>query len=310
MTLGKRTLSIVPAARIWDRSAHNAFTDLARFNGAWYCVFRESSDHVRGEGRIRLLRSPDGGAWSSVRVFAQAGVDLRDPKLSVTPDKRLMLLAGGTLFDGDRYVGRQPRVAFSIDGTQWSRMRLVLENGDWLWRVSWHGRRAYGITYRLQSSRKWTVALVASSDGLAYEELCDLGVDGKPNEATIRFRSNGEAVAVVRREGGDRKGWVGTSRAPYTSWSWHSLAHRLGGPNFLILPNGEMWASTRIINQNDARTCVGRLTDHSFQPLFELPSGGDCSYPGMVWFRQRLWVSYYSSHGGKTSIYLSRIGLS
>jgi len=37
-----------------------------------------------------------------------------------------------------------------------------------------------------------------------------------------------------------------------------------------------------------------------------LPSGGDTSYPGLVWHEDQLWVSYYSSHEEKTAIYLAR----
>ena len=39
-----------------------------------------------------------------------------------------------------------------------------------------------------------------------------------------------------------------------------------------------------------------------------LPSGGDCSYPGLaVGPDGQLFVSYYSSHVGKTSIYFARL---
>jgi len=40
--------------------------------------------------------------------------------------------------------------------------------------------------------------------------------------------------------------------------------------------------------------------------LLRLPSGGDTSYPGLVWHGGLLWVSYYSSHEGRASIYLAR----
>jgi hypothetical protein len=40
-----------------------------------------------------------------------------------------------------------------------------------------------------------------------------------------------------------------------------------------------------------------------------LPSGGDNSYPGMAWHDGTLWLSYYSSHEGKASIYLAEIAL-
>ena len=38
-----------------------------------------------------------------------------------------------------------------------------------------------------------------------------------------------------------------------------------------------------------------------------LPSGGDTSYPGLVWDKGELLVSYYSSHEGKANIYLARV---
>jgi hypothetical protein len=41
--------------------------------------------------------------------------------------------------------------------------------------------------------------------------------------------------------------------------------------------------------------------------LIKLPSGGDTSYPGLVWHKNMLYVSYYSSHEGKTSIYLAKV---
>ena len=44
-------------------------------------------------------------------------------------------------------------------------------------------------------------------------------------------------------------------------------------------------------------------------PALKLPSSGDTSYAGMVWHDERLWVSYYSSHEGKTSIYVAKVKL-
>ncbi|HMT68306.1 MAG TPA: hypothetical protein PKE28_11980, partial [Bacteroidales bacterium] len=49
------------------------------------------------------------------------------------------------------------------------------------------------------------------------------------------------------------------------------------------------------------------VTDLGFNPVLILPGGGDCSYPGMVWHEDMLVVSYYSSHEGKSSIYIARI---
>jgi hypothetical protein len=41
--------------------------------------------------------------------------------------------------------------------------------------------------------------------------------------------------------------------------------------------------------------------------LARLPSGGDTSYPGLVWHDDLLWISYYSSHEARTSIYLAKV---
>ena len=83
----------------------------------------------------------------------------------------------------------------------------------------------------------------------------------------------------------------------------------IGGPNFILTPDGKMWAAGRKYGKQ-ARTSLATMTGTSFQHVLELPSGGDTSYPGMVLHDGLLWMSYYSSHeGGKTSIFLAKIKL-
>jgi hypothetical protein len=301
--------SIVSVQRIWGQGAHCAFTDLARFRGRWFCAFREAGSHAGSVGEVRILESADGTRWRSAAVLSESGVDLRDPKLSVTPRRNLMLLVGGTPAGAHGADQRQPRAAFSDDGRSWSRPRLILSPGDWLWRVTWFHSRAYGISYRVKSSRTWKIALYESSDAAHYRRVCPLEVPGKPNEATVRFFPDGRAFALVRREGGDASGWMGRSRPPYEKWSWHSAGRRLGGPNFIVLPGGRMWAACRDYARHGPVTVVSRMGSRSLRPVLTLPSGGDCSYPGMVCHRGVLWVSYYSSHEVSTGIYLAKVRL-
>jgi hypothetical protein len=69
-------------------------------------------------------------------------------------------------------------------------------------------------------------------------------------------------------------------------------------------------ASGRVRNaNNEPETAIARMTETTFEPVFNLPSGGDNSYAGMVWHDDLLWMSYYSSHQGKTSIYLTKLKL-
>jgi hypothetical protein len=276
-----------------------------------------------------VLTSPDGKAWNSAALLAEDGIDLRDPKLSVTPDGRLMIVAGGSVYKGRTLVGRQPRVAFSKDGKEWTPTRRVLTEGEWLWRVTWHGGKCYGVSYnaaeRTSPAAKeaattgkappgpaeWKLKLVVSTDGEKYDLVTHLDVPGHPNETTLRFLPDGEMLALVRREGGNQHGWFGRTKPPYTDWAWEETTARLGGPDFLRLPDGRLVAVVRLYDKK-VRTAVctldagaGKLTE-----VLALPSGGDTSYAGLVWHDGLLWVSYYSSHEGKTSIYLAKVKVS
>ena len=302
---------LVTWRRIWARARHNAFTDLARFRERWYCAFREGRSHAGCAGRVRVLVSGDGERWRSAARLAVRHVDLRDPKLSVRPDGALMLLAGGT--DLPRRggtpgsAGRRPRVFLSPDGTRWSAPHPILADGEWLWRVTWHEGRAWGVSYRLGEGEEWAVTLLVSGDGLAWESVRGLEVPGRPNETTLRFLPDGRMMALVRREGGDRQGWIGVSPPPFTAWDWRPVPHRFGGPNFLVLPDGSLWAAGRAYREDGCRTVLARLTPRTYEPVLDLPGGGDCSYPGLAWHEGLLWVSWYASRGRGTEVRLARV---
>jgi hypothetical protein len=321
---------LVDVQRIWNQGKHNAFTDLIRWRDKWYCTFREADGHVGGDGKLRVIESADGKNWNSVALLAEEGIDLRDPKLSITSDDRLMIVAGGSVYKGTKTImGRQPRVAFSKNGKEWTPTKRVLEEGEWLWRVTWHEGKCYGVSYNAmtrttpaaQEATKeskpvssepadWKLKLVVSEDGVEFKVITHLGVPGHPNETTLRFLANGELMAMVRREGGDRVGWLGLSKAPYKEWNWSQTKYRLGGPNFIELPDGSLWGVSRLSTGTEkpvSKTALFKMTTKTYEPVLTLPSGGDTSYGGLVWHEGQLWISYYSSHEDKSSIYLARV---
>lgn len=306
----------VSLQKIWDQGRHNAFTDLIRFRGRFFCSFREADDHVGGDGKIRILVSRDGEKWDSAALLVEDGIDLRDPKLSITADKRLMVVAGGSVYQGGKkLLGRRPRVAFSRDGSQWTPPQKVLSDGEWLWRVTWHQGKAWGVSYNamVPDGQDWTLKLVSAPDGVQFSDVAHLKVPGRPNETTLRFLRDGTLMALVRREGTPQlrpMAWIGTSPAPYTEWTWKESNMQAGGPNFIELPNGELWAVTRDYRKGPKRvTSLCRMDRQSLTPLLSFPSGGDNSYGGLLWFKNLLWVSYYSGHEGKVSIYLAKVRL-
>ena len=304
-------LELLSTQMIWDKGDHNAFTDLIRYKGRWICTFRESEAHVGGDGKLRVLESKDGEKWNSAALIAEAGTDLRDPKLSIARDGRLMIVAGGSIYGGTKSLKqRQPRVMFSTDAKRWTSPRRILSEGEWLWRVTWRSGRAYGVSYSTPADKQdWIVTLFESPDGVSWTKLTQLDVPGKPNETTVRFLKNGDMMALVRCEAPENLARIGLSKAPYKHWTWTSANHAIGGPNFIQLPSGLLVASGRDYRAKPIySTGAGFLSAaEGYRPALRLPSGGDTSYAGMVWRNGLLWMSYYSSHEGKGKIYLAKV---
>ena len=292
---------IISVERIWDQAPHSAFTDLIRFQDQWWCTFREAEDHGSSIGTVRVIVSGDGERWEPAAVLEERDVDLRDPKLSVMPDGRLMLVVGGSIYEGKVYRTRSPRVAFSRDGRAWTTPRKVLAEDHWLWRVTWHKGLAYSVSKLGEGNNPRRGFLYTSTDGIEWQWITEFGIP-RVSETTLRFLPDDELIALTRPD------WIGTSRPPYRDWTWTQIDASLGGPNFIRLPDGTLWASARGAHEDGrSATVLAHMTRDTYEPVLRLPSGGDTSYPGMVWHDDRLWMSYYSSHEEKTCVYLAQI---
>jgi hypothetical protein len=81
-------LELVEVKKVWDKAPHNAFTDRTRFKDQWYMAFREAASHgVKGNGDVRVIRSPDGARWESAALLDyDPKWDMRDAKLNVMAD--------------------------------------------------------------------------------------------------------------------------------------------------------------------------------------------------------------------------------
>lgn len=309
-----RTPLLLSIDKIWDRAPHSALTDLIKWREKWWCIFREADEHYGGRnGILRLLQSDNGIVYQLVATIEMEGWDLRDPKLSAMPDGTLMLLAGASQFgEKRRRLKHLSVVAFSKDGLQWSEPEKVMEE-EWLWRITWFKGIGYAVSYffsdPLDIHSEWMTRLYKTSDGRNYEVVTGFSIPGKPNETTLRFFPSGQMVALLRRN--DNFAWIGTSFPPYEDWLWAETHCSFEGPNFLILPDNTMWAAGRIVAKTpytrQERTVVASMSLNTIDPKIVFPSGGDCSYPGMVYEEPYLWVSYYSSHESNTAVYLAKI---
>lgn len=298
---------ILEVKAIWGRAPHNAFTDLARFKERWYCTFREGRDHVSPGGAVRILSSADGEVWGSTALLTIPKTDLRDPKLSITGDGHLMLIAAA-VWPAPAVVTHRTMTWLSPDGKEWMGPAEIGDPNVWLWRVSWHMGRAYGFGYSTTPDR--FVRIYASRDGARFTTLADKVFEaGFPNESSILFLPDNSALCLLRRDGADASsGQLGKSVPPYRGWTWQDLGVKIGGPNLIRLPDGRLVAAVRLYD-GEVRTSLCWLDPDrpKLDEFLKLPSGGDTSYPGLVYQGGILWISYYSSHEGKSMIYIAKV---
>jgi hypothetical protein len=300
---------LLEVSKIWNAAPHNAFTDLVRYRGEWFCVFREGRAHVSPDGALRVISSGDGIHWSSAALLTATNGDLRDAKITVTPSGELML-SGAVALHQPAASKHRSLAWFSKDGRHWSDPAVIGDANMWLWRTTWHHGSAYSVGY--DTSAEKFVRLYRSADGRAFTTLVSrLFEEGSPNESSIVFRPDRTALCLLRRDGdASATGKLGRARPPYTTWEWKDVGVKIGGPHMIRLPDGRLIAAVRLYDDSVRTSLVwidpgsGTLTE-----FLKLPSAGDTSYAGLVWHEGLLWVSYYSSHEGKTSIYLAKVRL-
>lgn len=99
------------------------------------------------DGKLRIIRSRDAKKWVSVALIKCKGGDVRDAKLSITPQNELML-NGGVRFE-------KPIEGHTLQSMTWfSKMAKseeafasVEDLGKWRWSTTWHQEVAYSFAY-------------------------------------------------------------------------------------------------------------------------------------------------------------------
>ena len=302
----QRDVELLEVRKIWDRAPHNAFTDLIRFKDKWYCVFREGTAHVSPDGALRVITSEDGKIWSPAALLTCPEADLRDAKITITPDDQLMLSGAAALHQPAEFK-HQSLAWFSKDGRVWSLPVKIGDPNMWLWRVTWRKNTAYSIGY--DTSAEKFIRLYISQDGRRFDALVPTLFDeGQPSETSLVFQPDDTALCLLRRDGNAASGKLGIAKPPCTNWQWKDLGVKIGGPHMIRLPDARIVAAVRLYD-GGARTSLAWLDPDAgkLSEFLKLPSGGDTSYAGLAWHAGLLWVSYYSSHEGKACIYLAKV---
>lgn len=301
--------------KIGSKANHNAFVDLCEFKQQLFCCYREADNHVSADGCIRILSLDTQGQILHSSRIAIPKTDLRDPKITLTPDGQLLLIAYARLTSiENKTTGTQNLTWLSQTGLSWSAAKEFADRGWWLWRVRWHNKQAYGLAYnKKQNGIHLYSGNPRRSFHLHQPFVLSLHKDqkGYPNESDLIFDDN-KAYALVRRDADSYTAQLGQSRFPYKKWQWLDLGRYIGGPTMLRLDENFALVAGRIVKQGRLVTGLLRmnLENGALQELLILPSAGDNSYPGLVRKKERLYVSYYSSHeDNKSCVYLAEMNI-
>ena len=327
------SVQLVELRRIWrpqpdDPLKSLTFTDLQRWNDRFYYTIRQAEGHG-GLGVINILSSETAVDWRQDALIELKGYDLRDPKLSVTPDNHLMITTVMVNHQGGDWT-HQSITFHSEDGRQWEGPYQIGPRNLWLWRTTWHQGIAYNIAQRTnnrfteESFRDSFVRLYTSTDGKQFDTLVDRMYanpdEGHGTEHDFVFFPDDTAFCLLRRDAqtvvGHDYAMLGTAQPPYTGWKWKKMNVKIGGPEMIGLPDGRLLACVRrYVNDLQWYPCwveLGWIDRESavYTPCLRLPSFDDCSYAGSVWHNGFLWISYYSCHErgeGKADAYLAKI---
>ncbi len=301
---------------VYQTHKHNAFTDLCSFAEVFLCSFREATDHMSQDGRIRIVELTENGMIVQSQQLAIANCDLRDPKLTRAADGKLYLNAYARCYDKQgNWTHSQSICWFSTTGKSWSAPRWYGERNWWIWRLGWHNESAFGIGYNRRSEAlNWYQGDPLRSFECTQRSILSKNQHGLgyPNESALCFQPNGTATAIVRRDADTFSAQFGMAKPPYSNWQWKDLKVYIGGPSILLWDKQTLVISGRRWTRKGFKTAIWCLDINTAELQFitDLPSGGDNSYPGIVNKNGALYVAYYSSHESELSnIYLAKLAV-
>jgi hypothetical protein len=302
---------------VFNEAQHNAFTDLIKYNGNYYCVFREASTHDSYNGLLRVMQSYNGNSWQKFSLLSVGSKDLRDPHFFVDNNNVLSI---GT--SGRNRKEEHENIVFKLkNGSFIQSAADSLNNNYWLWSFTNSGNGIYSIGYNLKQScfnsggsndPKIRLFLNTNTNGTNYINISPANwIDDSfkcPCEASMVFTNDSTLVTIVRDEHTEGLSHIGISKKPFQNWQWQTFPHFVRGPKLALLPNGKIFlAAASMVYYNKTYYAILNPSTFSVETIKAFPSGGDTGYPGVIIEGNTALVSYYSSHEGNTRIYINRI---
>lgn len=306
-TILKSADNSIETREIINSKHHLAFTDLIKYNGAWYVAFRFSDGHVATNfGHIIIAKSENLERWESEQIYTQNNYDLRDPKLFIKDSVLCIHFHSATI---NPYAeSRNDYIAkYDLENNRWGKAIKINKNTNeksWFWRLTEHNNKVYTIAYRGGEPLK----LFISNNGTDFNEQFRFeNIQGRASETTLRF-DNDTVYALIRREG--EGALLGKSSvSDMTQWTFIDFPWvSMGGPNFLIYKD-KLLITGRINGQ--PKLYSYSLNSNTLTQIGSLPGGfNETGYCGMFLEEDILYLAYYTGIKDRGfSIKFSRVNL-
>lgn len=306
-TILKSADNSIETREIINSKHHLAFTDLIKYNGAWYVAFRFSDGHVATNfGHIIIAKSENLERWESEQIYTQNNYDLRDPKLFIKDSVLCIHFHSATI---NPYAeSRNDYIAkYDLENNRWGKAIKINKNTNeksWFWRLTEHNNKVYTIAYRGGEPLK----LFISNNGTDFNEQFRFeNIQGRASETTLRF-DNDTVYALIRREG--EGALLGKSSvSDMTQWTFIDFPWvSMGGPNFLIYKD-KLLITGRINGQ--LKLYSYSLNSNTLTQIGSLPGGfNETGYCGMFLEEDILYLAYYTGIKDRGfSIKFSRVNL-
>ncbi len=287
-------VELIGFTKVYEDGRHNAFTDIIEWNGKYYIAFRNASCHFdpkKSDGKIFLFKSHDLMSWSKISELHTEGWDNRDPKLYVF-NNRLYLF---TQSWSPTEKIHKTFMFYTEDSVHWSD---PVDCGEYVyWRPHYFAGYTYVAAYKADWRRKekFEVHLLRSKDCYKWELVSIISKEDFVNETDLIFLDN-KVLAFTRRE--RENTLLFESEYPFTKWNKKELNVIVQSPAVIKL-SSKIFLAGRYVDKERSlsKTALFILDNDKLRLIYELPSGGDNAYPGMIRINEDIIaLSYYSSH--------------
>ncbi len=277
--------------------------------------------HSVAIARVVIVTSEDGEQWTEAFSFAVPNRDPRDPHF-LEFKGRLFVFSGTWLVPENGLLNLNEHLGYAVwskDGEVWEGPAPMEGTyGHYVWRAAAYedraflcGRRRRAFQSGIESEQTPASiegAMLVSEDGIIWRFRTFFD-ESYGDETAFLFEEDGSILAIARDGAGERAR-VCRSDSPWHTWTRTPLDRNVGGPMIAAWGDRHLVGGRKYGENRVESMMLYWLIDDQLQEVVELPSGGDCSYPGFVARddKQGL-LSYYSSHEGSSSIYVTDLVL-